>query len=37
MTEHHPLGSGVTYAGSGVSVAAGEAAVDLMRKHTEKT
>lgn len=37
MTEHHPLGSGATYAGSGVSVAAGEAAVDLMRKHTEKT
>ena len=37
MTEHHPLGSGATYAGSGVSIAAGEAAVDLMRPYTLKT
>ncbi len=37
MTEHHPLGSGATYAGSGVSIAAGEAAVDLMRPFTQKT
>ena len=37
MTEHHPLGSGATYAGSGVSIAAGEAAVDLMRPFTQRT
>ena len=36
-TAHHPIGSGATYAGSGVSIAAGEAAVDLMRPHTQKT
>ena len=33
----HPIGSGATYAGSGVSIAAGEAAVDLMKPYTEKT
>src|SRR6185436_2411213 len=37
MTEHHPLGSGATYAGSGVSIAAGEAAVDLMKPYTRRT
>ncbi|HYN74306.1 MAG TPA: AIR synthase related protein, partial [Nakamurella sp.] len=36
-TAHHPLGSGATYAGSGVSIAAGEAAVDLMKPYTKKT
>ena len=34
---HHPIGSGATYAGSGVSIAAGEAAVDLMKPYTQKT
>jgi phosphoribosylformylglycinamidine cyclo-ligase len=34
---HHPIGSGATYAGSGVSIAAGEAAVDLMKPFTQKT
>jgi len=33
----HPIGSGATYAGSGVSIAAGEAAVDLMKPYTTKT
>ncbi len=33
----HPIGSGATYAGSGVSIAAGEQAVDLMKPFTEKT
>ena len=33
----HPIGSGATYAGSGVSIAAGEAAVDLMKPYTQKT
>lgn len=33
----HPIGSGATYEGSGVSIAAGEAAVDLMKPYTEKT
>src|SRR5580765_1049999 len=33
----HPLGAGATYAGSGVSIAAGEAAVDLMKPYTQKT
>jgi phosphoribosylformylglycinamidine cyclo-ligase len=37
MTEHHPLGSGATYAGSGVSIAAGEHAVELMRPYTSRT
>jgi len=36
-TARHPLGSGATYAGSGVSIAAGEAAVDLMKPYTQKT
>lgn len=36
-TAHHPIGSGATYAGSGVSIAAGERAVDLMKPHTRKT
>jgi len=33
----HPIGSGATYAGSGVSIAAGEEAVDRMKPYTEKT
>ena len=33
----HPIGSGATYAGSGVSIAAGEAAVDLIKPYTLKT
>jgi phosphoribosylformylglycinamidine cyclo-ligase len=33
----HPIGTGATYAGSGVSIAAGEAAVRLMKPHTQKT
>ena len=37
MTTHHPIGSGATYEGSGVSIAAGEAAVDLIKPYTEKT
>lgn len=38
IDEHrHPIGSGATYEGSGVSIAAGAAAVDLMKPHTEKT
>ena len=37
MTEHHPLGSGATYENSGVSIAAGEAAVDLMKPFTGRT
>src|SRR3954471_15507020 len=37
MTEHHPLGSGATYENSGVSIAAGEAAVDLMKPYTGRT
>ncbi len=37
MNPRHPIGSGATYAGSGVSIAAGEAAVDLMRPFTRKT
>ncbi len=37
MTVHHPIGSGATYEGSGVSIAAGEAAVSLMKPFTEKT
>jgi phosphoribosylformylglycinamidine cyclo-ligase len=37
MSAGHPIGSGATYAGSGVSIAAGEAAVDLMKPHTRKT
>ena len=37
MTLNHPIGSGATYEGSGVSIAAGEAAVDLMKPYTEKT
>ncbi len=36
-SSHHPIGSGATYAGSGVSIAAGEQAVDLMKPHTRKT
>ena len=34
---HHPLGSGATYAGSGVSMAAGETAVELMKPYAGKT
>lgn len=34
---HHPIGPGATYAGSGVSIAAGEEAVGLMKPWTEKT
>ena len=36
---HHrqSIGTGATYAGSGVSIAAGEQAVDLMKPYTEKT
>ena len=36
---HHrrSIGSGATYAGSGVSIAAGEKAVDLIKPFTEKT
>lgn len=41
MTEQtstrHPIGSGASYEGSGVSIAAGEAAVELMKAHTERT
>jgi phosphoribosylformylglycinamidine cyclo-ligase len=37
MSARHPIGSGATYAGSGVSIAAGEAAVDLMKPYTKKT
>ncbi len=38
MTDtRHPIGSGATYEGSGVSIAAGEAAVDLMKPFTTKT
>ena len=37
MSAGHPIGSGATYAGSGVSIAAGEAAVDLMKPFTKKT
>ncbi len=39
MPAHHrqSIGSGATYAGSGVSIAAGEQAVDLMKPFTEKT
>jgi phosphoribosylformylglycinamidine cyclo-ligase len=33
----HPIGSGATYAGSGVSIAAGEQAVDLIKPWAEKT
>ncbi len=33
----HPIGSGATYAGSGVSIAAGERAVDLIRPFARKT
>ncbi|MBM9466617.1 phosphoribosylformylglycinamidine cyclo-ligase [Nakamurella leprariae] len=33
----HPIGPGATYAGSGVSIAAGEAAVDLMKPHARRT
>ena len=33
----HPIGSGATYEGSGVSIAAGDRAVALMRPWTEKT
>ncbi len=36
MSNHHPIGSGATYEGSGVSIAAGEAAVDLIKPFTEK-
>ncbi len=37
MTIHHPIGSGATYEGSGVSLAAGEAAIDLIKPFTERT
>jgi len=33
----HPIGSGPTYAGAGVSIAAGDAAVELMKQHTART
>ena len=33
----HSMGPGATYAGSGVSIAAGEAAVDLIRPFTDRT
>jgi phosphoribosylformylglycinamidine cyclo-ligase len=33
----HPIGSGATYEGSGVSIAAGEAAVDMIKPLTAKT
>lgn len=36
MTMNHPIGSGSTYEGAGVSIAAGEAAVDLMKPHTQR-
>ncbi|MEO7126181.1 MAG: phosphoribosylformylglycinamidine cyclo-ligase [Nakamurella sp.] len=36
MTMNHPIGSGSTYEGAGVSIAAGEAAVNLMKPHTER-
>ena len=36
MSARHPIGSGATYAGSGVSIAAGEAAVDLMKPYTRR-
>lgn len=35
--DHHPIGSGATYAGSGVSIQAGEDAVALMKPFTQKT
>jgi phosphoribosylformylglycinamidine cyclo-ligase len=34
---YHPIGSGATYEGAGVSIAAGEAAVQMIKPHTEKT
>lgn len=34
---HHPIGSGATYAGSGVSIAAGEEAVEKMKPLTART
>lgn len=37
MTMNHPIGSGSTYEGAGVSIAAGEAAVDLIKPWTAKT
>ncbi len=37
MTQHHLKGAGATYAGAGVSIAAGETAVELMKPFTEKT
>lgn len=36
MTTNHQIGSGSTYEGAGVSIAAGEAAVDLMKPHTQR-
>lgn len=36
MTTRHPIGSGSTYQGAGVSIAAGEAAVNLIKPHTER-
>lgn len=36
MTERYSLGAGATYEGAGVSIAAGDAAVDLMRPFTER-
>lgn len=37
MTMNHPIGSGSTYEGAGVSIAAGDAAVELIKPYTEKT
>ncbi|TKV57691.1 phosphoribosylformylglycinamidine cyclo-ligase [Nakamurella flava] len=37
MSTRHPIGSGATYAGAGVSIQAGEDAVDLIRPHTQRT
>lgn len=37
MTINHPIGSGSTYEGAGVSIAAGDAAVELIKPYTEKT
>jgi phosphoribosylformylglycinamidine cyclo-ligase len=37
MQSRHPIGSGATYAGSGVSIAAGEAAVDLIKPFSQRT
>jgi phosphoribosylformylglycinamidine cyclo-ligase len=37
MTMNRQIGSGSTYEGAGVSIAAGEAAVDLIKPYTEKT